>query len=338
MHKVQPCKTSVIHTSRSLIFIYLASVGAYNRTMKQAGKLSVLGLAAVIIAFAASPVARVISAQEITVDGIVAPARNFVPLALGNEVTTTGAPATIQFADGTAVTLQPRSQLRIETQPSGARVRVLSGYAIFDVARTPHAAPAVPANQPGVATPPGATLPANPAGRGGSYQAPVTTSSRDRSPIGRSPRTPAPPAAGFTGTLVIGGAPAGSGIGAQIIGPTGLTVNLTAVVNPTTGATTYVVSSIQQTVTTPTGATAVVVVTSGTMIGATVGGIGTPGTFTFTPAGSTTPLTAQQTNTAIQTGVQQAVTTGVTNGTLPVGTAPPAPSPVGTGQFSASGG
>src|ERR1035441_9015325 len=83
-----------------------------------------------------------------------------------------------------------------------------------------------------------------------------------------------------------------------------MTVNLTAVVNPTTGATTYVVSSIQQNVTTSTGSIAVVTITSGPLIGATVTGISTSGTssiLTFTPSGTSTPLTAQQTAAAVQT-------------------------------------
>jgi hypothetical protein len=120
-----------------------------------------------------------------------------------------------------------------------------------------------------------------------------------------------------------------------------MTVNLTAVVNPSTGATTYVVSSIQQTLATPAGGTTVVAITSGPLIGATVTGIAAPGTsstFAFTPNGSSAPLTPAQAATAIQTGIQQAINTGVGTGTLPAGTQPPAPAPVTNGQFSSSGG
>ena len=113
-------------------------------------------------------------------------------------------------------------------------------------------------------------------------------------------------------------------------------MNLTSVVNPSTGATTFVVSSIQQTITLPGGGTAVVTVTSGTLIGATVGGV-TTGAITFTPSGSGTPLTPQQTGTAVQTGLQQAINNGMANGTLPTGTQPPSPAPVAGTQFSSSG-
>jgi hypothetical protein len=112
-------------------------------------------------------------------------------------------------------------------------------------------------------------------------------------------------------------------------------MNLTSVVNSSTGATTYTVSSIQQTITLPGGGTAVVTVTSGTLIGAAVGGV-TTGTITFTPSGTTTPLTPQQTGSAVQTELQQAVNNAVANGTLPAGTQTPSPAPVVGGQFSAS--
>jgi hypothetical protein len=97
-----------------------------------------------------------------------------------------------------------------------------------------------------------------------------------------------------------------------------------------------VVSSIQETVTIPGGGTAVVTITSGTLIGASVGGV-TTGTFTFTPPGSSSPLTPQQTSTAVQTGLQQAINNGVANGTLPTGTKLPSPAPVAGTQFSPSG-
>ena len=96
------------------------------------------------------------------------------------------------------------------------------------------------------------------------------------------------------------------------------------------------VSSIQQTITLPGGGTAVVTVTSGPLMGATVGGTTGSG-FSFTPPGATTPMTPAETAAGLQTGVQDAINTGVASGTLPSGTNPPTPAPITTGQFSGSG-
>jgi hypothetical protein len=282
---------------------------AYNQTMQIRIRIVFLGVAAALVSFAATPVARVISAQPVNVDGVIGPARNFVPLTVGNEVTTDTAKAVIQFADGSVVTLQPHSKVRIEVQPSGPVARVVQGSAIYDVAHTSLS----------LRTASGAPL--------------ADSSPRvNGSPVRRQPGAAAPRPASFTGSFN----PGGSGTGPQIVSPNGVTMNLTPVVNPSTGATTFVVSSIQQTITLPGGGTAVVMVTSGTLIGATVGGV-TTGAITFTPVGSSTPLTPQQTASAVQTGLQQAINNGVASGTLPTGTKPPSPTPVAGPQFSSSG-
>jgi len=300
--------------------------------MQSTIKIASLGVVLACVSFAAAPVARVISTQPVNVDGIIGPARNFVPLAVGDEVTTDGATAVIQFPDGSAVTLQPHSKLRIELQSSGPVARVLHGSAIYDVARTSSSRPVNGTSKSSSRVPPGAVL-SDPAGsRGIGYETPGFVY---RSPGARQSGAVAPQAMVLNGSF----RPAASagGAGPEIVGPNGTTINLTAVVNPSTGTTTYVVSSIQQTITTPGGSSTVVTVTSGSLIGATVG-LGASGTsFTFTPPGSSTPFTPQQTATAVQTGVQQAINSGVANGTMPPGTQPPSPTPVTTGQFSSSG-
>lgn len=300
------------------ISLYSTTKATYNQAMQLTTKLVCLSVAVTLVSLAAAPVARVISTQPVNVNGILGPARNFVPLAVGDEVTTDSASAVVQFPDGRAVTLQAHSKLRIEAQPSGPVARVLQGSAIFDEARTP-SSPVNSAGKPGRVPPVGSG---------------ATPGILYRSPAARQSGAAAPQAMVFTGSFK----PAASagGTGPQIIGPNGATMNLTAVVNPTTGATTYVVSSIQQTVTTPDGGTAVVTVTSGPLIGATVGGT-TGTTITFTQPGSTTSLTPDQVAAALQTEIQQAINTAVTNGTLPAGTKPPSPAPVKTGQFSPSG-
>lgn len=309
-------KTFVIHDKEMVISLYTMTNRTYNQAM-QVIKIVCLGVAAALVSSAATPVARVISTQPVNVDGIVGPARNFVPLAVGNEVTTDSASAVVQFSDGSVVTLQPHSKLRIEGQPSGPVARVVQGSAIYDMARTPSSRPGNGASESSVRISPGSAY---------------------RNPAARQPGATAPRARAFTGTFSPGGSAAGVGssTGPQIVSPNGVTINLTSVVNPSTGATTFVVSSIQQTIMTPGGGTSVVTVTSGTLIGCTVGGI-TSGTFTFTPSGSGTPLTPQQTATAVQNGLQQAINNGMANGTLPTGTQPPSPAPVTSGQFSPSG-
>ena len=298
-----------------LISIYSVADRTYNQVMK----ITAIGIAFTLVSFAATPVARVISTQPLNVDGIIVPARNFVPLAVGNEVTTDSASAVVQFPDGSAVTLQPHSKLRIEAQPSGPAARVVQGSAIYDVAPTPSGGPGKGASRSSVE---------------------ISPSSVNRSPSARKPGAAAPRTGAFTGSFSPGASAAGigTGTGPRILGPNGVTINLTPVVNSTTGATTYTVSSIQQTIATPGGGTAVVTVTSGPLIGSTVGGSTTGTSFTFTPPGSSTPLTPTQTSTALQTGIQQAINSGVASGTLPAGTQPPSPTPVGTGQFSGSGG
>jgi hypothetical protein len=304
----------------------------YNQTMRLSAKFVCLGITVPLVLFGATPVARVISTQPINVDGIVGPARNFVPLAVGDEVTTDTAAAVVQFPDGSQVTLQPHSKLRIEGQPSGPAARVIQGSAIFDVARSSSTRLSNGKVKPIFRAPSGAPLSDLAPSRGASLDA---SGFIYRSPVTHQPGAIVPQTWAFTGSFSLRDSTAGAG--PQIVGPNGVTINLTAVVNPTTGATTYVVSSVQQTITIPGGGTAVVTVTSGPLVGATVGGSTSGTSFTLTPPGSTTPLTSQQTATAMQTGVQQAINNGVANGTLPTGTQPPSPAPVTTGQFSPSG-
>jgi hypothetical protein len=288
---------------------------SYNHAMQVTSRIISLGIAITLGSFAATPVARVISKEPLNIDGIIGPARNFVPLSIGDEIATDNASAVVQFPDGSVVTLQPHSKLRIESQPSGPVARVILGSAIYDEGPTSSGVLTKRAGNPAARIPSGAPL-SGPAGH--------RTSNRQLGP-------PAPQAGVFTGSL------SSVETGPQIVTPSGVTINLTSVINPSTGATTFVVSSIQQTVSLPGGGTAVVTVTSGSLIGATVGGTTGSG-FTFTPPGSSAPLTSQQVSTAVQIGVQQAIDTGVSSGTLPSGTQMPSPAPVGSGQFSASGG
>ena len=87
-----------------------------NTNMRIPLILTFLGLSSAAALFGASPVAQVIGTESITVAGISAPARNFVPLAPGDDVATQNGTAVVQFRDGSNVTLQSNSVLRVEGQ------------------------------------------------------------------------------------------------------------------------------------------------------------------------------------------------------------------------------
>ena len=57
-----------------------------------------------------------------------------MPVALGGEVATARGVAVLQFRDGSNVTLQPNSVLRVEGQASQPVVRVMEGTASYDLA------------------------------------------------------------------------------------------------------------------------------------------------------------------------------------------------------------
>ena len=297
-------------------------------------------ISASLVAFGANPVGRVISSSPVEVDGITAPARNFVPVSIGDIVTTKGGSAVVQFPDGSArLTLQPNSSLKIEGASSNVSVRVVSGSAVYDLGRTStiHVI-----NTKGEPVSKGA---------GHSFAAPIATQSvsiRIQCRCGLSAVSAAasperwcqtPPfwwATSWSSALAAAG---GTG-GPAVLLPNGLTINLAATTNPTTGAVTYTVVSVTTTVTLPSGLTTSLVITSGGLIGDTI----TPQQSTQTGTSSsaitiTTPTgtPVSNPNTVLQNTVSTGVTTAITNNTLPSGTTAPTPSPVSTGQFSPSG-
>ena len=87
------------------------------------------------LCFAASPIATISSTQPIVVSGITIPTNRVMswPLAVNDEVATQAAPATVRFTDGTVVTLQRNSRMRLEPGPSGTEVKMLSGSAVYDL-------------------------------------------------------------------------------------------------------------------------------------------------------------------------------------------------------------
>ena len=296
-----------------------------------------------MVAMGATPVARVIGTEAVDVDGIAAPARNFVPVAVGDEITTQAGSAVVQFRDGSNVVLQPNSQLRIEGQAARPEVHVIRGSATYDMAGT---------SKLRIVDSKGETVSRM---LDNALPNPVASLNRPDSPLAgavvyrasaasRQSGFVAPLASVSVGQFLSGAPAAGEASAARIITPGGLTLNLTATVDQTTGATTYTITSMQQTVTNPTtGLLVTVTVTSGSLIGATVGGItpstetGTSVAVTFTLPDSTTALTGEQAAADVQAGVQTAVTAAIESHQLPPNTPAPTPDPIKTGQFSASG-
>ncbi len=288
------------------------------------------------VSFGATAVARVISTDSVDVDGITMPARNFAPVAIGDEVATQGSSAVVQFKDGSDVVLQPKSRVRIEGKTNKLQVRILQGSAHTDL---------VPASRVQLVDSKGqtittvitASLPdANTAAalmRPGSPLAPVLFTGASKQP-GTILPTNAIAVGQFSGA---GTFAAGPGNTATITTPAGLTLNLTLGPNGT-----YTISSISSTVTLPNGTTTTVTVTSSPLIGASVSGAtsstssGTSVNIQITEPGSTTPLTPTQASQQVQTSITNTVNQQVQSGQLPTGTQPPSPSPVTTGQFSGS--
>jgi hypothetical protein len=95
-------------------------------------KLALLAMAATA-SFGATPVARVIGAQSIEVDGIGVPQGNYTPVSVGNSVSTRSGVAVVQFRDGSNVALEPNSSLKLEGDASAPQVRIIQGMATYTI-------------------------------------------------------------------------------------------------------------------------------------------------------------------------------------------------------------
>jgi hypothetical protein len=83
--------------------------------------------------FGATPVATISSTQPVVVSGITIPTNRVMswPVAVNDEIATQTAPAVLRFTDGTIVTLQRDSRMRLEAGPTGVEVKMLSGSASY---------------------------------------------------------------------------------------------------------------------------------------------------------------------------------------------------------------
>jgi hypothetical protein len=85
--------------------------------------------------FSASTIGSISSTQPIVVSGIAVATNRVMswPVAVNDEIVTHTAPATLRFADGSVVTLQRNSRMRLEPLSSGVGVKMLSGSAIYNL-------------------------------------------------------------------------------------------------------------------------------------------------------------------------------------------------------------
>lgn len=85
--------------------------------------------------FSASPVGSISSTQPIVVSGITVSTNRVMswPVAANDEIVTRTAPATLWFTDGSVVTLQRNSHMKLEPLAAGVEVKMLSGSAIYDL-------------------------------------------------------------------------------------------------------------------------------------------------------------------------------------------------------------
>jgi hypothetical protein len=283
------------------------------------------------------PVARIISIQPFDVDGITAPASNFVPVSIGSQVSTKDSPAVIQFVDGTSITLQANSTLRIQGQPSSLAVRIVRGSAQYGLA---------PGSRLRVSTETGsvvntkldrAVFQANTASRA------VAPTATYRSMRSRSGEIRPAMVASLEGSRVIRPIVPPPSVGSfsqsvpSIVTPGGLVMSLAPITDAGGNVTGYTLTGFTHIVHQPNGQITQVNITSGSIIGATVTGTQTGSTanIQFTLVGQSTPLTPAQVNQSFEQALTTALNTGIQNGTIQPGSTV-SPSPVSVATFSSS--
>jgi hypothetical protein len=288
--------------------------------------------------FAASAVATISSTQPVVVSGITVPTNRVIswPVGVNDEIATQGAPAMVRFADGSVVTLQRNSRMRLEPASTGVEVKMLSGSAIYDV-KAKSAVSFGPAINPRAVSAAGTVPAVNAAARTSA------TSTNEAQAVALAYRMPATapkngmvfaPTALGTGTFIpanvhfetttVGGGP-------HLTLPSGAIFEGHIVTQG--NISTFIIDKIEVPVTTPTGQISYVTANDPTLLGATVQVNG--GQIQITPAGSTTPLPGTQVSQLIQNAATTSYNSSVANGQLPPNTTPPQPpSPISTGTFS----
>ena len=274
------------------------------------------------------PVARVIGTQPVDVNGVTAPASNFVPVSIGSDVSIKSGVAILQFVDGTSVTLQPNSQLRIEGQFSSPTVRIVRGAAEYKMSLASHVRVSTGSSQT-VNTLPDRDRPGgNTIASGNSSFVETAMNRGPNSQIGAA--LPSKATLGsFAFAPDLGHAvfrASGPSSGPGLVTPTGLVINLTPVRGPGGEIINYTVTSFSETVTQPSGQTAIITVTSGSLVGSTVTGIphrpasGIIVNVQYTLPGQSKPLGPDQVSVSVQQALNGALNTAIQNGSVQPGT------------------
>lgn len=313
----------------------------------------ILALAAAsFLAFGATPVARVVGDQPIDVDGITAPARNFVPVSLGGQISTSHGTAVVQFTDGTSVTLQPNTQLRIEGQPGSPSLRVVRGSAQYKLGQGSRVRMGGSKGETlnkvlddAILGANVATAPNGPVAQAVMYRADANRSGilLPSSPVSSGNFAPGSGSGSTFGKFSLSAAGDGSG---RVCGPTGTCYTISNVTQSiVNGQVVYTgtISGATQSVLQPNGTYIEIPVTlpadlAGASMGVGITGTGSD-TLSITPAGSSTPLNSNQLNllqNAVQNNVNTAYNNAVNNGTIAPNSTPPTVSPISTGTFSGS--
>ena len=262
--------------------------------------------------FGATPIATISSSQPVVVSGITVPTNRVLswPVAVNDEIVTQTAPALLRFTDGTVVTLQHDSRMRLVDGPSGVEVKMLSGSASYAVKAKSSVSfgPSVPSVRVPAMTAAGSPVP--PASQ---------NEDTAKALVYRTP-SEAPSSGVVFAPSMISTASFSTGVGRQaapapqsvIILPSGLAVFVTPVMTQgvTTGYTIVGVGAV--------GSNGTIIQTAGvsTLTGYTItlpAGTSTTSQITLIPAGSTTPLTSTQAGTLIQsttTSVNQSLPSG----------------------------
>lgn len=103
-----------------------------HRTITLVAMIGAFGL----VSFASAPIANVSSSQSFALDGhaITAAGVTSWPVVVGDEITTSAAPAVMSFQDGSIIQLAPRSQAKITGTIESPKVVLMAGNLQYKIA------------------------------------------------------------------------------------------------------------------------------------------------------------------------------------------------------------
>lgn len=294
---------------------------------------STLALAG-IQCFGATPLATISSSQSIVVSGIAVPTNRVMswPVSLNDEIVTQTAPAVVRFTDGTVVTLQRNSRMRLDPGPSGVQVKMLSGSAIYDIKARSAVSIAPAVDKAAAATTP--VLPKANAVQAASARQAQASALAYKMPEATSAGSgvvyaPAAISSGVFMAAAARDAVTEPGSGTRIELPNGTILEVTSTQN---GG--YIINKVDVPVYSPDGTKIYVTPSTSPLVGATIvpPQAGSPSTATVTLPGQTAPLSPTDLATQLSNAATAAYTESVAQ--LPPGTPAPSFSPVTTGTFT----